>query len=89
MDLAQIQIIPVEDGAFFIQVINADGSGQKNPRHVAQDREKLVEKVKLIADSLFTKEPPAPPPTVAGTPQTGIVGQTHTPVVPTDGTPRT
>lgn len=59
-DIAQIQIIPVEDG-YFIQVINADGSGQKNPRRVATTREELVEKVKALAEDLFTKEPPTPP----------------------------
>lgn len=64
-DIAQIQIIPVEDGGYFIQVINADGSGQKNPRHVAINREDLVVKIKALADGLFTKEPP-PPPMQAG-----------------------
>ena len=57
-DIAQIQVVPVENG-YFIQVINADGSGQKNPRKVASTREQLVEEIKKLADDLFTKEPPS------------------------------
>lgn len=59
MEMAQIQIVPVDNG-FFIQVVNADGSGQLNPRRVANDREQLVEEVKKLAEGLYTKEPPKP-----------------------------
>lgn len=57
MDIAQIQIVPVDNG-FFIQVVNGDGSGTSNPRRVAANRTDLVKQVKEIADQLFTKEPP-------------------------------
>ena len=60
MDISQIQIVPVDNG-FLIQSVNADGSGTSNPRRVANDREELVAQVKLLADLLYTKEPPAQP----------------------------
>jgi len=60
MDISQIQIIPVENG-FFIQVVNADGSGQLNPRRVANGREDLVNQIKELADLLYSKEPPEQP----------------------------
>jgi len=64
MDIAQIQIVPVENG-FFIQCVNVDGSGTLNPRRVARDREDLAKQIKELADVLYTKEPPTP-----GQPQT-------------------
>jgi hypothetical protein len=79
MDIAQIQIIPVENG-FFIQVVNADGSGQLNPRRVASGREDLVKQIKELADLLFTKEPP--PTNIPGMPQ-----PPPTPPTPADSTP--
>jgi hypothetical protein len=66
MDIAQIQVIPVENG-YFIQVVNADGSGQLNPRRVASSREDLVKQVKELADLLYSKEPPAT--NIPGAPQ--------------------
>ena len=60
MDISQIQIIPVENG-FFIQVVNADGSGTLNPRRVASDRDDLVKQIKELAEGLYTKEPPQQP----------------------------
>lgn len=60
MDLCQIQIVPVDNG-FFVQVVNGDGSGQYNPRLVANNREDLVKAVKKLSESLYTKEPPPPP----------------------------
>lgn len=85
-DLAQIQIVPVEDG-FFIQVINSDGSGAKNPRHVASTREELVEKIKKLAEGLFTQEPPKPqvpgqPGAVAVTGPAASVAQPQSPPPP-------
>jgi hypothetical protein len=59
-DIAQIQIVPVDNG-YFIQVVNADGSGQSHPRKVANSREELVERIKELAEGLYTKEPPALP----------------------------
>jgi hypothetical protein len=59
MDIAQIQIVPVDNG-FFIQCVNMDGSGQFNPRRVAADRNDLVKQIKEIADGLYSKEPPKP-----------------------------
>jgi hypothetical protein len=60
MDIAQIQIVPVDNG-FFIQCVNSDGSGTLNPRRVAANREDLIKQVKELADGLFSKEPPKPP----------------------------
>jgi hypothetical protein len=73
MDISQIQIIPVENG-FFIQVVNADGSGTLNPRRVASDRDDLVKQIKELADGLYTKNPPKAgepqaPPTVEPPPR--------------------
>lgn len=59
MDIAQIQIIPVDNG-FFIQVVNADGSGQSNPRKVATNRDELVKQIKELAEGLYSKEPQKP-----------------------------
>ena len=59
MDISQIQIIPVDNG-FFIQIVNADGSGSLNPRKVATDRKDLVKQIKEVADLLYTKEPQKP-----------------------------
>jgi hypothetical protein len=79
MDIAQIQIVPVDNG-FFIQVVNADGSGTLNPRKVAVDRKDLVKQVKELAEQLYTKEPP----------KSGAPSQ-PSPIPPadTDGTTRT
>lgn len=71
-DIAQIQIIPVDNG-YFIQVVNADGSGTLNPRRVANDQPELVKQIKQLADGLYTKEPQQPgtlgtPPQPAQTP---------------------
>lgn len=63
-DISQIQIVPVDNG-FFIQVINADGSGQQNPRRVATNREELVKEIKALAENLYSKEPPPPQTTMA------------------------
>jgi hypothetical protein len=59
-EIAQIQIVPVDNG-FFIQCVNADGSGSYNPRKVANNREELERVMKEIAEGLYTKEPPPPP----------------------------
>lgn len=77
MDIAQIQIVPVENG-FFIQCVNADGSGQSNPRLVANSREELVTQVKELAERLYTKEPPPQPGRVAppdGVPEAGTAAK--------------
>jgi hypothetical protein len=68
MEVAQIQIVPVDNG-FFIQVVNGDGSGASNPRLVANTREELVKTVKSLAEKLYTKEKPVtpPPPTTSRT----------------------
>jgi hypothetical protein len=76
MDISQIQIIPVENG-FFIQVVNADGSGTLNPRRVASDRDDLVKQIKELADGLYTKNPPK-----AGEPQVPPTGKLNPPVEP-------
>jgi hypothetical protein len=60
MEIAQIQIVPVDNG-FLIQCVNADGSGTSNPRKVATSREELIKRVKEIADGLYSKEPPKQP----------------------------
>jgi hypothetical protein len=59
-EIAQIQIVPVDNG-FFIQCVNADGSGSYNPRKVANTRDELELVMKEIAEVLYTKEPPPPP----------------------------
>lgn len=58
-DIAQIQIVPVDNG-FFVQVINSDGSGTKNPRLAALNRADLVKEIKKLAEELYTKEPAKP-----------------------------
>jgi hypothetical protein len=67
MDIAQIQIVPVENG-YFIQCINIDGSGTNNPRRVANSKEELASQIKELAELLYTKEPVKYPAQTAGQP---------------------
>jgi hypothetical protein len=85
-DIAQIQVVPVENG-FLIQCINADGSGLRNPRRVALTREDLAKEIKNIADILFTKEPPKPEEQAVPSPQVNVPPEEVAPVGATVVTP--
>lgn len=84
LDMAQIQIVPVDNG-YFIQCVNADGSGMLNPRRVATSRDELVEQIKGLAEGLYTKEPPEPQE--PATPPVHSEGEMGAAVIKPSGTP--